>query len=222
MMDSDDKGKIFADNLKFYLNLRGLSRKKFAERLSFSYPTVCAWLECKRYPRTEKIEAIAKYLGINKSSLINPHSHAERDIREWSPTKLLPIVGDIRCNPDGCYANEDLQGYLPVDPSFVGNDAFVLITHGDSMIGDGIFDGDLAIVEKNTYIRNGDIVAAIVDGDFGMLKHYKREGDVLVLSSSNPIYEPLVFTKGEIDRVYIAGKVSNTFHKVTSHNRNRL
>jgi repressor LexA len=67
---------------------------------------------------------------------------------------------------------------------------------GDSMIGAGIMEGDLVIVERNRTPKNGDIVLAEVDGQWTM-KYFRRQGREVVLEAANPAY-PLIHPKEEL------------------------
>jgi repressor LexA len=74
-----------------------------------------------------------------------------------------------------------------------GNDenTFALKVQGDSMIGDGIFDGDYVVCQKTTVAQNGKIVAAIVDNDSATVKRFFKEADKIRLEPSNPAYKPI-------------------------------
>ena len=59
-----------------------------------------------------------------------------------------------------------------------GNENFVLRVRGDSMIEDGILDGDYVVVEKRETANNGDTVVALVDGDATVKRWYRKNGEV--------------------------------------------
>jgi repressor LexA len=79
----------------------------------------------------------------------------------------------------------------------------MLRVRGDSMIGAGIFDGDFVVVRRQPEARNGEIVAALIDGEEATVKRFRREADRVVLLAENPAYEPIVLRGG----VEIIGKV---------------
>jgi transcriptional regulator with XRE-family HTH domain len=62
--------EIMAENLKYYIERRGISQKDFAEIVGVSTSTVNDWVKAKKYPRIDKIELAAAYFGILKSDLI--------------------------------------------------------------------------------------------------------------------------------------------------------
>lgn len=77
--------------------------------------------------------------------------------------------------------------------SFIFNmpgNIFCLSVRGDSMIDEGIRDGDMVIVEKGREVRNGDIVAANVDGEW-TVKYFQRKMGKVVLLPANDNYPPI-------------------------------
>jgi repressor LexA len=67
---------------------------------------------------------------------------------------------------------------------------FALKVKGDSMSGVGIMDGDLAVIEKQSVVRNGEIAVAVVD-DAVTLKRFFRESNRIKLQAENPAYKPI-------------------------------
>jgi len=69
---------------------------------------------------------------------------------------------------------------------------FILQVSGDSMIDDGIKDGDYVIVEERHEARNGETVVALLDGEEVTLKKYYREGKKIRLEPANPRMKPII------------------------------
>lgn len=69
--------------------------------------------------------------------------------------------------------------------------SFVLRVAGDSMIGDGILDGDLLIVKKTTDATNGQTVVASLNHEATVKRFYKRAGRI-ELHAANPAYDPII------------------------------
>ncbi|HPL64649.1 MAG TPA: transcriptional repressor LexA [Syntrophales bacterium] len=107
------------------------------------------------------------------------------------PLSGLPMVGDIRAGFPSP-AEEELRDIISLDEFLVGrpDSSFLLKVSGDSMINEGIKQGDLVIVEKGREPKNGDIVIAEVDGEW-TLKYFRREGKSVVLEAANPDYPPI-------------------------------
>lgn len=62
--------EIFAENLKYYMDMHDVTQKELSEIVGVSPPTVHDWVKGKKYPRMDKVERIANYFGIQKSDLI--------------------------------------------------------------------------------------------------------------------------------------------------------
>ncbi len=79
--------------------------------------------------------------------------------------------------------------------------AYVLQVKGNSMIEDGIFDGDYVVIEKTEQAVNGDIVVALVDNSLSTLKRFYNENGKVVLkpanSEMNPIYPTSLIIQGK-------------------------
>ncbi|MBJ6726410.1 transcriptional repressor LexA [Geomesophilobacter sediminis] len=123
----------------------------------------------------------------------------------------LPIVGTVRAgqlHP----AIEDIQGYFAVDQGQVkGEGCFLLRVKGDSMIGAGIFDGDLALVRPQPVAENRDTVVVMVEGE-ATLKWFYRERDRIRLQPANPNMEPIMV--GPDKDVSIVGKVIGIYRQL--------
>jgi repressor LexA len=92
----------------------------------------------------------------------------------------------------------------------VGTDpVFLLEVKGDSMIEAGIFEGDLVAVRSQKDARDGEIVAALIDGEEASVKRLRRRDGKVILESANPAYEPMVFSDG----VEIVGKVVSVLRR---------
>ena len=69
--------------------------------------------------------------------------------------------------------------------------SFVLKVKGESMIEDGILNGDYVVVERNFYPKNGDVVVALLDNTYATLKKYYREKDRIRLQPANKTLKPI-------------------------------
>jgi len=69
--------------------------------------------------------------------------------------------------------------------------AYVLQVKGNSMIDDGILDGDFVVIEKTDDAANGDIVVALVDNNLATLKRFHKENGRVALKPANANMEPI-------------------------------
>ncbi len=119
----------------------------------------------------------------------------------------VPLLGRIAAGTP-ILAAEHVEEVYPLPVDLVGRDpVFLLEVKGDSMIDAGILEGDLVAVRSQKEARDGDIVAALIDGEEASVKRFRRDGSKVVLESENPSYPPMEFTHG----VEIVGKVVSVF-----------
>jgi len=121
----------------------------------------------------------------------------------------IPLVGSVQAgfpSPE----EEALCDVISMDEYLISrpDSSFLLQVSGDSMIGEGIREGDLVIVEKGREPRNGDIVIAEVDGEW-TIKYFRKQGKQVVLEAANPQY-PLIRPQQELK---IGGVVSAVIRK---------
>ena len=101
------------------------------------------------------------------------------------------------------FAEENIDGLLCVDKKLMrgGGKFFALRVKGDSMIEDGIFDGDLVIVHKQSTAHDGDVVVALMEEE-ATLKRFYHEGRRIRLQPANvrmnPIYTKNVMIQGVV------------------------
>lgn len=89
-----DNKKIFADNLNYYMQLNGKSRRDVCDALDINYYTFTDWVKGKKYARMDSVERLAHYFGVLKSDLIEEKSVHDRI--DESPAKLAELhVGAI-------------------------------------------------------------------------------------------------------------------------------
>lgn len=97
-----DNKKVFAANLKRYMDLKGKSRNDISDALGISYYTVTDWVKGKKYPRMDKVEMLAKYFGILKSDLIEEKTEEHRE-KQQKNSILTDIT--IRMRTDDNFAS---------------------------------------------------------------------------------------------------------------------
>ncbi len=99
-------------------------------------------------------------------------------------------------------AAEDVEGYVAVPQEFATDaEHFALTVQGDSMIGAGIFTGDLVIVRAQDAAEDGDIVAALLPGpaeEEATVKRLGHDGERVMLIPENPSLEPFEMADGRI------------------------
>jgi repressor LexA len=124
----------------------------------------------------------------------------------------LPLMGDIAAGFPSP-AEEELRDVISLDEFLITRPdaSFLLKATGDSMIGAGIMDGDLLIVEKGRDPQSGDIVVAQVDGEWTM-KYFRKKGRNVFLEAANPKY-PAITPRSELKLEGIITAVIRKYHR---------
>ena len=137
----------------------------------------------------------------------DPNSGA---IMERRPVRHVPLVGDVAAGTD-VLAEENVEELYPLPQDFTGDgDLFMLRVRGDSMIEDGILDGDYALIRKVDTARDGEIVVALIDQAEATLKTFRREGSMIRLDPANRQYEAQRYRP---DQVMIQGKLAGLIRR---------
>lgn len=112
---------------------------------------------------------------------------------------LCPVYGKISAGQPN-WAEECLDGYLPIDPTLMNinspDECFFLRVNGQSM-NKIIKDGAYALIRKTDFVENGEIAVVLVNGFDATLKKFTKQGDVIVLEpmSDDPTITTQVYNK---------------------------
>ncbi len=124
----------------------------------------------------------------------------------------IPIVGRVAAGQP-ILAEQNIEGVVAVDRDLLkGDNTFALRVKGDSMVGAGIFDGDLVFAKQQSNLSKGDIVVALID-DEATVKYYHPDNSTIRLEPANRFYGPIVVDRST-PGFNIAGKVVGVFRKV--------
>ncbi len=115
----------------------------------------------------------------------------------------LPLVGTIAAGEpiEAIENNESISVPLELLPNL---NCYALQVKGESMIEDGILDGDYVIVERSFYPENGDTVVALLDNENATLKRYYREKTRIRLQPANKTMKPL-YTRNPVIQGIVRG-----------------
>ncbi len=87
---------------------------------------------------------------------------------------------------------------LPIPWRGSAHGVYALRVQGESMVEDGIQDGDYVIIEKRQEPRQGETVVALIEGERATLKRFYREEKRIRLEPRNPEHEPIILEDGEL------------------------
>jgi repressor LexA len=121
----------------------------------------------------------------------------------------LPLHGRIAAGTP----IEALQGTdtLPVPAALLGpGEHYALEVAGDSMVDEGILDGDFALIRRQETARDGEIVVALINEEEATLKTFRREGQMIRLDPANRRYDPQRYRP---EQVQIQGKLAGLLRR---------
>ena len=137
-----------------------------------------------------------------QAGYVEPLSGKQRGVRlseakEDDPS-TLPLLGRIAAGRPIEAVQDSQELEVPRQLRGKGR-CYVLQVRGDSMIDDGILDGDWVVIEQRDYARDGEIVVALIDGEDATLKRIEQRPDVCILHPANSDLEPQHYAPGRVN-----------------------
>lgn len=163
----------------------------------------------KEHGYAPSVREIAEGVGVASPATVHEHLEALRasghlrrgeGMRAWTPTRLamtlaraieLPLAGLITAGAPIEAIQERETMAVPANFVVDGMNSYVLRVKGESMIDEGILDGDYVVVERNPSPRNGDVVVALLNNAFATLKKFYREAHRIRLQPANATMKPI-------------------------------
>ena len=161
----------------------------------------------RRLPNRARALEVVKLPETRPSATVTPLRPAAAAAA--NDTLEIPLHGRIAAGTP----IEALQGTecFPVPAALLGpGEHFALEVSGDSMVDEGILDGDFALIRKAETARDGEIVVALIDNEEATLKTYRREGRMIRLDPANSRYEPQRYDES---RVRIQGRLAGLIRR---------
>ena len=127
----------------------------------------------------------------------------------------VPVVGKVAAG-EPILAQENITDHVRIDSMLLGDGGrkvFALRVSGDSMIGDGILDGDYIFVRKQLQAGPGEIVVAMIE-DEATVKRFYPEGDRVRFQPSNPRLKPIYDSRDDFRETQIIGVVVGVYRKM--------
>ena len=142
------------------------------------------------------------------SAMMSAEGRPPADVTTASAPVLVPVVGRIAAGGP-ILAEEAIEDVFPLPRALVGDGTlFLLKVVGDSMIDAAISDGDWVVVRQQPTAENGEIVAAMIDGEATIKTWRRRDGHIWLLPH-NPAYAPIPG-----DDATILGRVVTVLRKI--------
>jgi repressor LexA len=197
----------------------------------------CVNEHCDRYGYPPTVREIGQAVGLTSSSTVHAHlnnlerlgllrrdrtkpralnlvgretaARAAAAPAELSGVRVLPVLGQIAAGTP-ILAEQNVEDTIPLPEQLTASgDNFILRVRGESMIDDGIFDGDYVVVRQQQDAVDGEIVAALCDGEEATVKRIFREQGRIRLQPANESMQPFY-----PDDVEILGRVVGVFRRL--------
>ena len=205
------KQKELYDFLKDYIKKSGISpsfeEMKTALNLKSKsgIHTLITNLEQRGFIKRLKHKARAMQILKNPQDMISTN---ENNINN---SMNIPILGSISAgNPIEAISQENDNISVPNDMLSNNYKYFALNVRGDSMIDEGIYNGDIAIIKHSKTINNGKIAAILIKGEEITIKKIKIDNSFATLIPANPSYNEM---KYPLDQIEIQGELSGLLRK---------
>lgn len=197
--------------------------------------------ETRGFPPT--IREIGEQMDIRSTNGVNDHLKAlerkgylnrgEQQSRSLVPTKRarlalglgqkkeagmveVPLLGKVAAGAP-LLAQEHMEDSVKIDSFLLGGvngrEVFALRVKGQSMIDDGIHDGDYLFVKKTPSAQPGEIVVALIE-DEATVKRYYPEGDRIRFQPANATMQPIYVSRAEFRSTMILGQVVGVYRKL--------
>ena len=161
----------------------------------------------RRLPNRARALEVVKLPEVRPAATVTPIRPAVA--APANDTMEIPLHGRIAAGTP----IEALQGTenFAVPAALLGpGEHYALEVSGDSMVDEGILDGDFALIRKVDTAHDGEIVVALVNNEEATLKTYRREGRMIRLDPANSRYEPQRYDE---DRVRIQGRLAGLIRR---------
>ena len=147
--------------------------------------------------KRSSIKKLAEYFNVAPSYLM---CLEDKKDELGNPVVSVPLLGTVKAGYD-YLAEENWIGTVDIKKQLADTgEFFALKIHGDSM-SPVLIEDDIVIVRKQDDFENGNIVVALINGNEATVKKGKKNENSILLQPLNTNYEPLIFTKEEMETI---------------------
>ena len=193
------KNELTAKRLQIALNRSNMRPQDLADASGVSKSSISQYVNGSHSPSNISAAKIGKVLNVNPLWIMgfdvsdNVQIPAPQN-KSNSGAVIIPVLGRVAAGipltaAEYIIDTEEISQAMAADGEYFG-----LQVKGDSMEPKSS-NGDVVIVRKQSDADDGDLVIALVNGDDAVVKRLKKYKDGIALISSNPIYEPMFFSK---------------------------
>ena len=206
----------FGTNLKKIRQNNDLTQEELAKKINTSRSNIANYENDKNMPSIDILEKLSEIFNCSIDYLLGKSDIKNPNLKD--NLFLIPIIGKVAAGKP-IFADENIEGYLPIDPvmyNLTSPDGFFFLQIQGESMNKLIKNGSYALIKKQEYAENGDVVVAIVNGDNeATVKRYKQLNEQFVMLE--PVSEDSSFQPITIDlkstKFSIIGKVVGDFKR---------
>ena len=205
------------------------SKEPLTDRQRQALDFIGTYIHSRGYPPT--LREIGEQMGIRSTNGVNDHlkalekkgylhredlkSRALRPVFSEDNLVEVPVLGRVAAGQP-MLAVHNYEDTVKIDRFFIGQsrEVFALRVKGQSMIEDGIFDGDYVFIRKQLKASPGEVVVAMIE-DEATVKRYYPEGDTIRFQPANAAMEPIIVRKRDFRSVDLLGVVIGVYRKLS-------
>ena len=207
---------VFSKNIKKFMEINNVDRYKLADALDIKYTTLSDWINGNSYPRIDKIELLANYFHVNKSSLIEEWAFEDEHTNDSTVklmnnklVKLVPILGKVPAGmPMEAIENEYTIDYetIPLDWTKGNKKYFALKIQGNSM--EPVYkNGSTVIFLQTPNFESGQDCCVRINGEEATFKRITKKDNGILLTPLNidndTGFLPILYTYEDMEKTPI-------------------
>lgn len=202
LIGEENVSMTLGTTLKTLRKKHGYTQEELAKVLGTALSTISMYERDARVPDNATVKMIANLFHVDMNYIYgHPSVAAKRGIK-------IPVLGNVAAGIP-LEAITDIEDYEEISEEMAASGEYVALKiHGDSM-EPRMLEGDVVIVRVQETIESGETAIVMVDGGEATCKRIKKTPDGLMLISNNPAYEPMFYTRKQVEElpVRIFGKV---------------
>lgn len=192
---------VFAENLKYYSELRGYTPSDIAKKLEYPVSTVNDWYNGVSKPAEGKIRTLANLLYVSPRELKEPRKGLDNCVKEDEESYCyrIPVLGTIPAGiPNEAIQYIDDWEEIPKAWANSDKDFFALKIRGNSMY-DTYHDGDIVIFERANKCESGKNCAVMIDNcDVTFKKLIQTDAGIILQPLNEKDFEPIFYNKKQV------------------------
>lgn len=186
------------NRIKMLREKKGLNQIELGKVINVSGQALGMYENEKRDLSTENVIKLADFFNVSTDYLLGKSDKRNSDLKN-DKLFLAPVYGKISAGLPN-WAEECLDGYLPIDPNLMNisnpEECFFLRVDGESM-NKILKNGSYALIRKTDFVEDGEIAVVLVNGFNATIKKFTKQGDFIALEpmSDDPSIKTQIYTK---------------------------